>query len=183
MPTVLQNILPAIDSARAQLTTIGLRLYRVFVRVRTWSGAGLGQGNFTDVDTELLPRPRVKEQMRDGGDRPLDLVISQAGEHLEGGLTIDRISASIALATLDPPVNANQKLYYFLQPATAASSPGRSTSSMARPSGRRRNGSSSWRRWRPDAGVRAYFDIKDQDRGWKGIVRGVPKALGHGTRT
>ncbi len=115
MPTVLQNILPAIDAARNQLTTIGLRLYRIFVRTRTWSGGGLGQGTFTDVDVELLPRPRVMAQMTDGEFSPLGQVRSQAGDHFEGHLRVDRISATILLATLAPSVSANQKVYYVVQ--------------------------------------------------------------------
>ena len=56
---------------------------KVVVRTRTWSGVRVNVGTPTDVDAEILPRPRVKES----GD---------------GAIIIDRIQPSSALGGYTP---------------------------------------------------------------------------------
>jgi hypothetical protein len=117
MPTTIQDLLQTVDDARQVATDIGARLYRVFVRVRTWSGATKGGGAFSDVDTELLPRPRLRLQSPDGEVSPIEDVFTRAGEHFEGLITVDKISAQIALAVLWPTLAENQRQYFVLQGA------------------------------------------------------------------
>lgn len=115
MTTTLQDILPSIDDARQAVQDLGFRLVRVFIRVRTWTGVTQGQGTASDVDTELLPRPRVREQ-QEGKDAfmPLDQGYSNAGLHYTGNLKIDRISPQTLLATLSPAAADNQRVYVVL---------------------------------------------------------------------
>jgi hypothetical protein len=117
MPTTIQDLLQTVDDARSVATDLGARLYRVFVRVRTWAGATQGDGAYADVDTEILPRPRLRMQMVDGEFNPLDDVNTAAGDHVQGIIKVDKISAQIALATLRPALAENQRQYFVLQGA------------------------------------------------------------------
>lgn len=55
------SLLPVFQDARQLVEGLGLRTCRVIVRVRTWSGGKVRLGTPTDLDTEILPRPRVRE--------------------------------------------------------------------------------------------------------------------------
>jgi hypothetical protein len=62
-PAVLvDSLVPdLIDGLRDELLpSFGVRAYRVYRVVRTWSGGDIGEGTMTDVGAELRPRPRVK---------------------------------------------------------------------------------------------------------------------------
>lgn len=59
--TLRTDLLPVFDDARQIMQDFGLRTTRVTIRVRTWSGGKVKLGTPTDVDTEILPRPRVRE--------------------------------------------------------------------------------------------------------------------------
>lgn len=62
-PAVLvDSLVPdLIDGLRDELLpSFGVRAYRVYRVVRSWSGRDIGDGVMTDVGAELLPRPRVK---------------------------------------------------------------------------------------------------------------------------
>ena len=61
-PDVLVDslVVDVIDGLRDELNAeFGVRSYSVFTRHITWSGAQVGQGVATTVDTEITPRPRV----------------------------------------------------------------------------------------------------------------------------
>ena len=61
-PDVLVDSLieDVIDSLRGELhPEFGVRAYRVFTVLRTWSGGAVGRGSKTDTEVELLPQPRV----------------------------------------------------------------------------------------------------------------------------
>lgn len=62
------------DAAFDILTT------KVVVRTRTWSGDRLGVGTATDVDVEILPRPRVEED----GDQGIVIKLIQPRSALGG---------------------------------------------------------------------------------------------------
>lgn len=50
-----------IDGLREDLHPVfGVRAYRAYRVIRTWSGRSIGDGVFTDVAGELRPQPRVK---------------------------------------------------------------------------------------------------------------------------
>lgn len=112
--TLIQDLLQTVDDARGIATDLGIRLYRVFMRVRTWTGATQGIGTFTDVDVELLPRPRIVAQTPRGEFMPLDQVYTDAGTHLEGALKVDKISAQTPLSLLQPDLAENQRQYVML---------------------------------------------------------------------
>ena len=114
MPTLIQDLLQTVDDARGIATDLGARLYRVFTRTRTWTGITQGSGTFTDVDTELLPRPRVRAQMQNGEFEPLAQAYSNAGLHWEGTLKVDRISAQTPLSLLNPTLAENQRQFFIL---------------------------------------------------------------------
>jgi hypothetical protein len=115
--TLIQDLLQTVDDARGIATDLGVRLYRVFMRVRTWSGTTQGEGTFTDVDTELLPRPRLRAQLPSGEIMPIDQVYTSAGMHFEGTLDVDKISALTPLAVLSPNLTESQRQYVVLQGA------------------------------------------------------------------
>lgn len=53
-------ITDVIDGLREELhPAFGVRAYRVFTVVRSWSGGVVGRGDSTDVEVELTPQPRV----------------------------------------------------------------------------------------------------------------------------
>lgn len=58
---LVDSLVPdVIDGLRDSLQPLfGIRAYRVYRVVRTWSGAEPGDGTFTDVAGELRPYPRV----------------------------------------------------------------------------------------------------------------------------
>ena len=114
MPTLIQDLLQTVDDARGIATDLGARLYRVFSRIRTWTGITVGVGTFTDVDTELLPRPRVRAQMPNADFEPLVQAYSNAGLHWEGTLKLDRISAQTPLSLLNPNLAENQRQYFIV---------------------------------------------------------------------
>jgi len=118
MATTLQGILPSIDAARQTVQNLGFRLTRVILRVRTWTGATIGVGTFTDVDTEIIPRPRVRQQIA-GKDAymPLNQNYTNAGLIYEGQLKVDRITTTITVAQLESAPSENQRGYVILQGA------------------------------------------------------------------
>ncbi len=61
-PDVLVDdlVLDVIDGLREDLhPELGVRAYRVYRVVRTWSGAGAGEGSYVDSAAELRPQPLV----------------------------------------------------------------------------------------------------------------------------
>lgn len=50
-----------IDGLRGELhPEFGVRPYRLFTVRRVWDGDEVGQGNHTDIESEILPQPRVR---------------------------------------------------------------------------------------------------------------------------
>lgn len=77
------------DKARAVAEPV--RPITVSVRVRTWSGARIGAGTASVVDTEITPRPRVRElSLRE---------VQSSGGHFEVG--------DIAVGPVTPPYTSN----------------------------------------------------------------------------
>lgn len=116
MSTTIESLLPVIDGARQVATDLGARPYRVFRRVRTWSGSSVGDGVPADLDTELLPRPRVREQQ--GLDGVWGQGVTAGGTVVRGRLRLDLISGSYTLAFLYPlDLALNQQLLYVITAA------------------------------------------------------------------
>lgn len=59
--TIVSSKLPLLNAGRQKIQDVGLRNTRVLIRTRTWSGSDTGYGTATDIDVELLPRPKVQQ--------------------------------------------------------------------------------------------------------------------------
>lgn len=118
MATLIENILPAIDAARGVRTSIGAALYRVFVRTSSWAGGSPFNGLRTDVDYELLPRPKVMQQGRKEG--VFDVQVLGGGMITVARLQLRGISGLIPLEKLSPILAGNQRAYYVLAAADGA---------------------------------------------------------------
>jgi hypothetical protein len=53
------ELLASVDGARQLVDDLGLRTHRVTLRRRTWSGAQVGEGTYTDLDRPLRPTPKI----------------------------------------------------------------------------------------------------------------------------
>ena len=81
---------------------LGVRLHRVFIVVRTWSGAEARLGTYTDVETEITPRPSVTA--RNGGR---ELVIK--------GIIKEHTGGGYAVSQLHPSDNVNAEVFYRVE--------------------------------------------------------------------
>jgi hypothetical protein len=85
------GVLPLVDAARAQVSALGLRQTRVFLRTRAWSGDALGPEPGVGFDTieeiEILPTPKVVEL--EGSDTVIVGPITPA--YTGGGYTIEQL--------------------------------------------------------------------------------------------
>lgn len=106
--SLVSDALPILDEARGLLDDFGLRPFRVFAIVRTWTGTRVGQGTSSDVETELTvaggKRPKVRQV--DAED-----VVASGGEITDtvydvGPLTPEHTSGGTDPALLNPPLPA-----------------------------------------------------------------------------
>lgn len=58
---LVDSLVPVADELRTELhDDFGVRSYKIFTVLRTWSGRSIGEGVKTDVETEILdPYPKV----------------------------------------------------------------------------------------------------------------------------
>lgn len=97
-PNVLVDSLvtDVIDGLREDLhPQFGVRAYRTFTILRTWSGLIVGEGTPADVVTELRPQPRVA--VWDG----LEYRLEPCGLDLEGDIKLTEVSLTYTQAELD----------------------------------------------------------------------------------
>lgn len=108
-PEVLvDDLVPdVIDALRDDLQpAFGIRAYRVYRVIRTWSGAEPGAGTPTDVAGELRPYPRV--MFWDG----FRFQEQPAGLEPVGRVRLTEVSLTYAESDLTgQPLNANQELF------------------------------------------------------------------------
>ena len=89
--TLAVRLTPTVDKLRQLLTGFGVRAYRVFMVHVQWSGEAIGRGNPNEIARrEILPTPRVRELSSTAE------VLSAFGRLEEGGIAIDKITASLA---------------------------------------------------------------------------------------
>lgn len=63
--TLLDELVECLDECRGEIhEELGDYQYRVFTVLRTWSGVSRGDGDFSEVETEIEPRPRVESFTR-----------------------------------------------------------------------------------------------------------------------
>ena len=75
---VVDVLVPVADDIRDLATELGAHQFRVYTVKRTYSSQVAGEGSYTDVETEITPRPVVEARLKWGqlDDFPFDLVTS-----------------------------------------------------------------------------------------------------------
>jgi hypothetical protein len=108
-----------IDGLRDQLhPQFGVRSYRVYRVIRTWSGRTSGDGKYTDAVAELIPYPLVAQW--DG----YKFVQQKCGVGEAGEIKLTEISLTYSAADLCPrDLRANQELFYAIGDANGQASP------------------------------------------------------------
>lgn len=108
-----------IDGLREELhPQFGVRAYRVYRVIRTWTGKTAGEGKYTDDAGELRPQPRVR--MWDG----MRFVQATCGIRELGDVKLTEVSLTYSAAQLDPrDLRANQELFYAIGEGNGQDSP------------------------------------------------------------
>lgn len=108
---LVDDLVPSvIDALRDDLQpALGVRSYRVYRVVRTWSGAEPGDGTFTDDGKELRPYPRVR--FWDG----FNFVEDPAGLERRGRVRLTEVSLTYSERDLTAqPLSRNQEAFYAI---------------------------------------------------------------------
>ena len=74
-----------LDDILAIRQNIGVDLAKVYLIIRTWAGIQVGEGEYTDEITEVLPTPGIKDYSH-------HLRVTEAGSIRQGDLLIRMIS-------------------------------------------------------------------------------------------
>lgn len=105
---LVDSLVPVIDELRGELHPLfGVRAYRVFTVLQTWSGKSQGIGELSEQVTEILPQPRV--QIWDG----LRYVLEPCGLDTDGEIVLTEISLTYTFAELaggDLPANRRWRI-------------------------------------------------------------------------
>jgi len=105
---LIDQLLPMIDSLRGTLHPMfGVRAFRVYTVLRTWAGQMVGDGDFTDVVTELTPQPRIEQW--DG----YKWVLMPSGVHEDGLIRMTEVSLTYTHAELTGALDAGQRNQQF----------------------------------------------------------------------
>lgn len=83
--TVRDALLPVLDKARAIAGGLGFRPFRVTMRVRTWSGASIGDGVPTDMNTLVCVADGNSPRVTPLHERE---VVMSAGRYAGGDLRV-----------------------------------------------------------------------------------------------
>jgi len=82
---LVDDLVPLVDELRQELNVdFGVRAWRVYTVERTWSGSRRGEGTPTDVEHELIPRPRITT--------PQGRALDPAGMHEHGTIILREVS-------------------------------------------------------------------------------------------
>lgn len=134
-------VVDVIDGLRESLhPDFGVRAYRVYRVVRTWSGQKPGQGIATDEARELRPQPRV------GVWNGLRMEMASCGVEEMGEITLTEVSLSYTYGQLRPSLGMNQQLFYGLTEAHGQGNP-RRLFSLSRPPFVDREKNMGWQVW------------------------------------
>lgn len=114
-PTVLVDslVLDVIDGLRDELhPAFGVRAYRAYRVIRTWTGKLSGEGRFADVAAELRPQPKI--EMWDGIRwAQMTCGLNDAGEIRLAEISLTYTEAQITAQ----PLGKNQDLFYAITEA------------------------------------------------------------------
>lgn len=108
---LVDSLVPdVIDGLREDLhPAFGVRAYRVYRVIRTWSGRIVGEGSSSDVAAELRPQPRVK--MWDG----LKYVQATCGIRELGDVRLTEASLTYTEGDITgQPMAANVEVFYAI---------------------------------------------------------------------
>jgi hypothetical protein len=107
---LVDSLVPMIDGLRDGLhPQFGVRPYRMYRVIRTWSGTSVGEGNLADAAVELRPQPKVL--VWDG----MRYVQAACGVEELGDVKLTQISLTYTEAQLTgQPLAANQECFIAL---------------------------------------------------------------------
>lgn len=115
--TIVKDALPILHAGRAILAAVGLRNFRVFVRVTDWSGDAAGRGTKTVTEKELTVA---------GGAAPEIVLLSDARVVASGGqlgdqiyevtLTPEHTGGGTSIEDMTPPVppGVKREVHYLV---------------------------------------------------------------------
>lgn len=88
---LLDDLVELVDDLRDDLhTDFGVRAFRVYTVLRSWDGGFVGDGAYTEVETEITPQPRVLPY----AERGLSYSLEPCGIDEAGFVIIKEISLS-----------------------------------------------------------------------------------------
>lgn len=106
---LVDSLVPdVIDGLREELhPAFGVRAYRVYRVIRTWSGARPGEGSFVDDAAELRPQPRVS--VWDG----FRYVQAVCGINELGDVKLTEVSLTYTAEQIDPKSLAHNQEFFI----------------------------------------------------------------------
>lgn len=104
------SLIGVVDAGRQLTADLGFRQRTVILRTRTWNGGRVGAGSSSDVDVEILPRPKVAEP-------PARLVFDAPGQYESGDLIVSKISATLAEQDINPAAVAGVEVIWLVTDA------------------------------------------------------------------
>lgn len=110
---LVDKLVPTADALRESLhDAFGVRQYRVYTVLRTWSGGSTGEGDPSDQEVELIPKPKV-EMLPYQGVSGLRLTQEECGIDEVGIIRLREVSLQYAEEELAGPVlQAGQEFFY-----------------------------------------------------------------------
>ena len=114
--SVVSKSLKTLDAGRALLANAGLSPFRIFVRVRTWSGERVGDGAYTDTTTELTVAKGRPPQCRLSDEK----TVVAPGQPMQkatfevGPLTPGYDGGGVANVTLNPSANRTTEVHWVV---------------------------------------------------------------------
>jgi hypothetical protein len=116
--SIVSDSLPTLDEARALLDDAGLRAFTVAVRVITWDGPRVGEGQASTVDTPITVsggrRPKVVAVAKNDDDIVAGGVFKRARFEVQN-ITPAYSGGGVDPDTLDPPATSGlTEVFYVL---------------------------------------------------------------------
>jgi hypothetical protein len=111
---LVDSLVPdVIDGLREDLhPAFGVRAFRVYRVIRSWTGKAVGEGRHTDDAAELRPQPKVSVWTG------LKYVQASCGIRELGDVQLSEVSLTYTAAQLEPrDLRPNQELFYALAEA------------------------------------------------------------------